>query len=246
MSRLTLYGLYNWDNTILDGVKLPDGMDNKILKDLIILNAGDLYPYIQHPDYLKLNISNFFNRKKFDFEQMYKALHSEYNPIENYNRHEDGNKNYQAKGSDKTTGSNSLNSSNTGKTTSNGTNKATSNTTDNISNTDTKQVVGYDSEAFKNSEKNTVTGKNTSVNTTSGSDTNTTNISDSSNSTGKNTTTTDYGNGYDETYKNHIHGNIGVTTNQQMIESEMEMRQKYDLYYLIEQLFEQEFIVQIY
>lgn len=42
-----------------------------------------------------------------------------------------------------------------------------------------------------------------------------------------------------------IHGNIGVTTTQQMIEEELELR-KFDIYETIANMFEEEFIVRVY
>lgn len=48
-----------------------------------------------------------------------------------------------------------------------------------------------------------------------------------------------------EDFTSHIHGNIGVTTNQQMIEAELELR-KFDIYNDIAMRFEHEFLVQVY
>ena len=48
-----------------------------------------------------------------------------------------------------------------------------------------------------------------------------------------------------EDFTSHIHGNIGVTTNQQMIQSEIELR-KFDIYVDIAMRFEHEFLVQVY
>lgn len=48
-----------------------------------------------------------------------------------------------------------------------------------------------------------------------------------------------------EKYTAHLHGNIGITTSQQMIESEIELR-KYDVYNDIAMRFEHEFLVQVY
>lgn len=47
------------------------------------------------------------------------------------------------------------------------------------------------------------------------------------------------------THSGRMHGNIGVTTNQQMIESEIALRQ-YDIYQNIADLFEKEFLIQVY
>lgn len=48
-----------------------------------------------------------------------------------------------------------------------------------------------------------------------------------------------------EKYTAHLHGNIGVTTTQQMITQEIELR-KYDVYNDIAMRFEHEFLVQVY
>ena len=44
----------------------------------------------------------------------------------------------------------------------------------------------------------------------------------------------------------HISGNIGVTTSQQMIESELQLRDKYNLYYLILDEFRREICVEVW
>lgn len=51
-------------------------------------------------------------------------------------------------------------------------------------------------------------------------------------------------NGYD-TFHSRVHGNIGVTTNAQMVTQEMELR-KFDIYTDIARRFEKEFLIQIY
>lgn len=46
-------------------------------------------------------------------------------------------------------------------------------------------------------------------------------------------------------HRGHIHGNIGVTTNQQMIEAELKLRE-FDIYEYIAEKFEDTFLVQVY
>lgn len=45
---------------------------------------------------------------------------------------------------------------------------------------------------------------------------------------------------------NHLYGNIGVTTSQQMLESEMELRQKYNIYEIISNDFRDKFCLSIF
>ena len=63
---------------------------------------------------------------------------------------------------------------------------------------------------------------------------------------GSDKTQTEYEKQRTETENTRVHGNIGVTTSQQMIESEMSLRAKYDIYKIISREFEREFLVQIY
>lgn len=47
-------------------------------------------------------------------------------------------------------------------------------------------------------------------------------------------------------HSGRVHGNIGVTTNQQMIESEISLRTKYDIYDIIIEEFKREFCILVY
>ena len=87
--RITLYGFLQYDPTLFDGFTLPEGLNKSYTVDEIIKRSGDLFPYHQQPDYLKHNISNWFNRNYFQFKRMIDALMEEYSPIENYDRYED-------------------------------------------------------------------------------------------------------------------------------------------------------------
>ena len=61
----------------------------------------------------------------------------------------------------------------------------------------------------------------------------------------KNSSVTDESSGKD-TYTEHTHGNIGVTTNQQMIEQELELLRHFDIYDWIAAKLENELFIQVY
>lgn len=214
MGRITLYGFYQYDKSILDEIIVPEGMDREMLVAEIIKNSGELYPYHQQPDMLKLNVKNWFSRKLYDFTQMHKALTAEYNPIENYDRTETISRESKNSGSDTET-----------------TTLGSKTITETIGNSENLTgVSAYNASDFTNREKETANNSDTITNTGSGSD----------------TAKTDYGMIRNETENAHIHGNIGVTTNQQMITEEMKLRVRYDLYKVIADMFEHEFLVQVY
>ena len=98
------------------------------------------------------------------------------------------------------------------------------------SNDNENKVSAYNESDYTNREKDTQSYHSTVTNTGSGTD----------------TTQTEYGLKRKEVEDIRVHGNIGVTTSQQMIESEMSLRAKYDIYKIISREFEREFLVQIY
>ena len=302
MARLTLWGIYQYDHTLFDGIVLPDGINKDNLVSDIMRNSGDLYPYHQVPEYLKRNINFWFARRLFDFERMYDALRSEYSPIENYDRIEDIKREYKDSGTDtetltlgssttsKHTGTdeeiNTLERSTTvaqtGKDQETSTLGSSTTVVHTGTDTDTMQgggstekgVSAYNDNGYTNREKDTETQNSTNTkqynttetNTGSGSDektqtydstvTNTGRDSDEKKQTydstvtntgsGSDKTQTDYGKQHTEAENTRVHGNIGVTTSQQMIESEISLRAKYDIYKIISREFEREFLVQIY
>lgn len=214
MPRVTLWGFYQYDSTLFDGVVLPDGINKEILVSEIMRNSGDLYPYHQIPQRLKYNINRWFAQRLFDFARMYEALRAEYSPIENYDRTEDLKRELVNSGQDR-------------ETTTLGSATTTKHTGDDTTQT---QVSAYNEAGFTNRDKETLTYNTVAETSGKGSDTN----------------TTVYGHKRTEKEENRIHGNIGVTTSQQMIIEELEMRTRYDIYKIIAREFEYEFLIQVY
>lgn len=89
LPRMTLYGMYQYDPTLFDGVTLPEGMDKTLMVNQIIRQSGDLFPYYQVPPEVKTAITEWFTRRKDNFAKLWQGFTAEYNPIENYDRHED-------------------------------------------------------------------------------------------------------------------------------------------------------------
>lgn len=98
------------------------------------------------------------------------------------------------------------------------------------SDTTEMQVSAYNTEDYANRERETQNHGTTTTTTDSGSD----------------SKVTSYGLSRSEREELRVYGNIGITTTQAMIEAEMELRSKYDLYNIITKMFEREFIVQVY
>lgn len=83
MTMLTLAGLMNYDDTILDDLVLPDGMDLEMAKDSILFECVELEILISDPDVLKECIAAWSRRQSISWERMWKAMNMEYNPLWN-------------------------------------------------------------------------------------------------------------------------------------------------------------------
>lgn len=222
MPRLTLWGINQYLPELFQGIVLPVGVNKEVLLDTIFRECGQQYPYHQNPNWLRTDISLWFQAHLEEFDRMYKALTIEYNPIENYDRHENSHRDYDHSGNDKST----LGGSDTATDVSHVT------TTPDLTNE--TNVSAYDQTGYAPREQLTQSG-NTQT------DSNGTNTVDY----GK-TDNMQYGHEIDDTFTSHIHGNIGVTTNQQMINQELEMRKKENIYMIITRMFEAAFLVRVY
>lgn len=203
--RFTLWGLNQYMPDLFDDVILPPGIDKQTVIDEVMERSGDLYVYYQVPERVKHNIAHWFSFKFNDFERMYRALYADYNPIENYDRHE------EIEELPNITRSNS------------GNDNAHNSSNSNARNESNRSA--YDSEGYSKEGE--------SITSASDSTTNSTSYSSKQTETGNRVT------------KNHTHGNIGITTNQQMINAELDLRRK-SLYEYIAEEFENKFLIQVY
>lgn len=84
-----MLNLLQWNPKIWDDVKLPPGVDLQLTVDTIAMEYGTCDVIHHYPDTFKWMNDAWFRRKYWCIEKMYKTLEFEYNPIENYRRHED-------------------------------------------------------------------------------------------------------------------------------------------------------------
>lgn len=262
---LTLWGMYKAYPEILDKVDLPEEMDRETMKDYIFMYAGNNEARYGDPELMERLVNRWFSARKHDFGMMWKALHTDYNPIENTDRYEDfwENTDRTDKGAENRTednsvqrnssGQNSQKSSVTGNSNGTGSSNGTSTRTPNLTSEET--VSAFDADTYQPNKRSTQSGTETteSSETSSSNASSTQNAEQSGNQstneteTGNNSVNGTTSNSMHNELKHglHSHGNIGVTTNQEMINEELELR-KYDLYKQIALLFEDEFTVPVY
>ena len=214
---ISLMGLYQYDNTVMDQLKLPAELDRTNVIDNIILETAELEILWPDPNILKYMIGIWSSRRLKIWEDLYNSTVLEYNPIWN----KDGTiTETEAEGINRK-------ADNTETRNLTGSRNETRNLADSV----THSVYGYNS--------STAAPESTS----SGTDTGTDNISLTDAGTIKNngTGTEDR----NVTRKRVEQGNIGVTSTQQLIKEQREVVE-FSIIEKIITDFKQQFCLQVY
>lgn len=258
--RLTLIGLYNYDPTLFDQMVMPAGVDSDLVKNTILQKTGEFELIYTNLDYMKNMIGFWSNKHLRTFTKWNEALNIEYDPLYNYDRMEEitigrkgsdsrsENSDLSASGSETTGTTGSDSKGGTTKSETKGSTSPAQTTT-----TKTNTVAAYDSSTYQPKEQTT----ESIVLNTAGSDstdsegsynevnqrrldeskTNSNSEYINKNAIGQHTE--------DETHTAHLYGNIGVTTSQQMLQSELDIA-RFNLYEQIADLFVEDFCIMIY
>ena len=205
---MTLAGLYNWDETLFDAMIFPKNADKQNFIDSLILSYGSCEPLYPDWDFMKNSAIPAWSIKwKSSIEKVYDLLEKlEYNPVENYDRQENWSD------SPNITRETQLSGTDTNKQT------AGQGSTTKQTGTDTNEqkVSAFNSSEYDPSEQDIMTYGNQTQVTTSGTNTN-------EFSYGRKDVNTEKGS---TEHSGRIHGNIGVTTTQEMMKSEMSLRKQ--------------------
>lgn len=226
-AKITLTSFYTWFNTaspvddLFKNMTLPEGIDKDTLVGNILMRGGEFEVLYSDP-FFNQNLIGIWSKKWYrTFDKWVKALAIEYSPLENYDRMEEWGETRNNHGSETTSGT-------LGRTTSDSLNRSGTD-----GNTTTTSVSAYDSSNYQPANQVVSSGTNGFTDTGSGS----------LNDTTSGSTTTNFGEGIK--HESRTHGNVGVTTSQQMLEAELQIAE-WNLYEHITDLFLSEFVIPIY
>ncbi len=240
-AKITTVGFYQYmnayNNDLFGLLNLPPGIDKDTLVNNILLRCGEFEVVYSNPDFYKSAIGLWSNKHYRTFEKWINALNIEYNPLENYDRMEE----WSDAGSRINTGT----VSDSGTITNTGTQSTEATGKDNFkgsgNSTSSDEISAYNSNSFQNDKKNTTNSSNSSETNTINRNTRTDNLSESN----SNTRTDNLSEKTNSDRKGRAHGNIGVTTSQQMLQSELDIA-KWNIYEQITDLFLSEFCIMVY
>lgn len=244
---ISLLTMVNEDETIINSTNfpLPTGLTHENLDPLLLAETAELEILYPEPTTLKTVIKAWATVRGPAWTKMQEALTASYSPISNYDRTEswtdthnltntrtfDGDTTETVRTSDITVDSGT--SSNTGSSSTTG------------SSTDTGTVAGFNSTDWTNKDKQAKTESGSAQTSGSLQTSGRKEISGSVGTTGTNDYTDTNRDTGTLTRSGHVSGNIGVTTNQQMIQAELELRQM-DIYRIIINEFIKMFCLGVY
>lgn len=220
-AKLTILGLYNFDDGIFDRMVLPTGVSSEQVVDDILLECAELELLYPSWDLMELAIYRWSQKSQYKWEKLFATEGLEYNPI--------WNKDGTITETETKTGTGTAQSEESSETS--GTDKQIANTDHDT--TDELKVSAFDTSTYNNREQRTV-NEDTSTEATS------VGKAESSRS-GTSVSQNEEGRSYERIEQ----GNIGVTTTQQMIKEEREVSD-FSIYDVIVQDFKERFCVIVY
>lgn len=89
-AKMTLMGMYNYDNTIFNEMLLPAGIDANLFTQSLLMEKGEMEVLYPNPQFMKGAVK-IWSLKWYDtFKKWLKGVEADWNPIYNYDRFEEG------------------------------------------------------------------------------------------------------------------------------------------------------------
>lgn len=232
--------------SLLDGVVVPAPLDADKLKSEIMFQCGLLTPVYSEPATMKALIAHWFASRDWNFAHLVKIIQAEYSPIENVDRYDStttsmiGSESESESESTTTTRGREFGSGRDA-----GTDRSRSEVR-NLAGNDESTVSAFNSSAYQpannmeSSESESVLESESILSSESMSESESEGIDNDRTRAG-------YKNrGQVESFSQHMHGNIGVTTNQQMINQELDLINRFNIYKWITFMLRSELFLEVY
>lgn len=235
-AKLTLIGFNQYDNTLFDGLDLPEQVNKETLIDTILMNGGEYEVIYSDLDFLKLAIASWSKQWKPTFTEWCRAFSDlqKVAPLENYDRLESWSDSENTSTSESESTSTSESSQGSSST------SGSDSSSGSESMSETNNTYAFDSSTATPKDSGS---KSAQSNNTARTYTEQGNRMSSSGTMGKSF------NGDVErnfTHGGRIHGNIGVTTSAQMYSEWLTTLQNYgNIYNRIATVFLQNFVIPI-
>lgn len=245
-AKITLLGFSRWMKDNSDDLfkafdDLPTGIDKDVLINNILLRGGEFEVIYSDPYFMQESIYTWLAKWQRTIEKWLSALAVEYDPLNNYDRHEEYTDTEGIGDTETRSGTRTDSRS--------GSNSATSAATTNTTGSDTgsqgteNKVSAFDASTYQAKDRSdTTTGSTTSSSTGTTSTNSAASLESGSESTAD---TRAASRNRLLQHSAHLFGNIGVTTSQEMLQAELSIAE-WNLYDHITDLFLTEYIIPVY
>ena len=250
LAKITLLGMTRWmqesDDDLFGLLNLPEGMDSDLLQDTILLHGAEFEVLYSNPDIMKRMIGIWSEKWYHTFDRWLRALSIEYDPLENYDRREEWTDVNSSQRANDMSGANSRMNSHRDSEKSDAHSFNQNSAKSKHDQTAEHQVSAYDASTYQPDSKDLLTNDNTE---NSGASV----MQSAGGKTGSQTdqsTETRHDSGTEREGKTGLHsgrthGNIGVTTSQQMLQAELDVA-RFSLYEQASDLFLTELCIYTY
>ena len=89
MATLSLLGLYQYNNQLFEGLRLPEGVDRETLVNNLLAETAELEVLYPDAEFMANMIAVWSEKNLPVWEKLEKTLHYDYDPISNFDRHEE-------------------------------------------------------------------------------------------------------------------------------------------------------------
>lgn len=241
----TLSTLFEEDNTLFSGMSFPEGLEGSTVTAFLLQRYGSLDTIYREAADAKAAFTLWSSVMLPNWSRMWEALQEEYKPLENYDMLEKMTNDSTVKNYGKsTTRTDNLTHTKTGNDTT--TPNLTETETPNVTDERESGIYGFNSLPDTPVQDRTETDKKTGTNTTTTTGTNRIDYNTTDSDSGTQGVAESGSDSETRNYQLTRSGNIGVTTSQQMLESEMELRCKWNMCEIIAVAFMREFCVAVW
>lgn len=112
MVTLSILGLYQYNNQLFDGLKLPEGVDRETLINNLLAETAEFEVLYPDAEFMANMISAWTEKELPVWEKLESTLHYDYDPISNYDMH--GESGYSSESLGKVAGYNATDLVNSG------------------------------------------------------------------------------------------------------------------------------------
>lgn len=192
--------------TMLDDLPVPADLDPDIMRSEIMLECGLLTPLYSEPEIMQSAIRQWFRSRQWTFEKLVDIIKAKYSPIENTDRYEEMNRDENLKRSELEKITRDLDKDGS--------------VTDHVevTNGTEDKVSAYNTDSYSESSQRTGNDTTDSSREESGSE-----YEKHDRDASENADTT-------EKLLRHVHGNIGVTSNVQLIREQIGLLEEFNIY----------------